>query len=44
VGGSFGQDFEKFRKNFLIHLGTLLKQDHRQAKLTYSFPSQWPKI
>jgi len=42
VGGErFGQDLKKFRKIFLVCLDKLLKQNHRPAKLSYSFSSQW---
>jgi len=32
--------FKKFRKNFPICLGKLLEQNHRPAKLSYSFSSK----
>jgi len=43
VGGKIRQDLKKFRKNFPICLGKLLKQNHRPAKLSYWFSSQWRK-
>jgi len=42
-GAHSGNDFKKFRKNFPICLGKLLKQNHRPAKLSYSFSSQQHK-
>jgi len=35
--------FKKFRKNFPIFLDKRLKQNHRPAKLYYSFSSKWRK-